>query len=98
MTDRIHRNPRVTFRRLEDGAGAVLLNVDTGEYRHLNETAALLWTLLASAPTRDELIARVREVISEPPASFAAEIDAFLDGLEARSLIHRSPEAATEGD
>jgi hypothetical protein len=85
----IKRNDRTVFRRLEAGAGGVLLHLDTGEYRRLNETGALIWGLLEEAPTHAQLMAGLRRVVEEPPTHLQREVDTFLDSLEARGLIER---------
>jgi hypothetical protein len=90
MTDaRIKRDPRTVFRRLEAGAGGVLLHLDSGAYRHVNETGALIWDLLETSPTQGELLVEVRRVVTDPPAGLDAEVGAFLDSLEERRLIER---------
>lgn len=83
----IQRNSRAVFRRLEAGAGAVLLHLDTGEYRQLNETGALIWSLLEDAPNRTALIAAVRDAVTNPPANLDAEVDAFVAALAERGLV-----------
>ena len=88
MTDAvIRRNPRTVFRRLEDGAGGVLLHLDSGAYRHVNETGALIWGLLERDPTREELLAEIRAVVNDPPPTLDTEVGTFLAALQERSLI-----------
>jgi hypothetical protein len=72
---------------LEPGAGGVLLHLDSGAYRHVNETGALIWGLLEDDPTRSELLSRVRAEVKNPPPSLDSEVGAFLAALEERSLI-----------
>lgn len=85
----IRRNERAVFRRLETGAGGVLLHLDSGAYRHLNETGALIWGLLESGPSRSELLAGIRAVVTDPPPNLESEVDAFLLSLEERGLVDR---------
>jgi hypothetical protein len=89
--DRIRPNQRTVFRRLEPGAGAVLLHLDTGDYRQLNETGALIWSLLEDSPTRPELIDRLRAAIRQPPRELEAELEAFLTSLRERGLVDIGP-------
>jgi hypothetical protein len=84
---RIQRSPRIVFRRLEAGAGGVLLHLDSGEYRHVNETGALIWGLLAEGPTLEVLLAAIRDVVSNPPANLDEEVTRFLSSLKQRGLI-----------
>jgi hypothetical protein len=83
----IRRSARIVFRRLEAGAGGVLLHLDSGEYRHVNETGALLWNLLETSSTLDELLVAVRSVVANPPANLDEEVTNFLEALEERGLI-----------
>lgn len=85
--DTIRRNSRAVFRRLEAGSGGVLLHLDSGAYRHLNETGALIWDVLETGPTRTELLAELRRIVTNPPVGLDAEVDAFLEALKERDLI-----------
>ena len=90
MTDSgIRRSSRIVFRRLEAGAGGVLLHLDSGEYRHVNETGALIWNLLETSPTLDELLDGLRDVVANPPANLDEEVTRYLEGLEERGLVER---------
>jgi hypothetical protein len=81
----IRTRDRVIFRKLE--AGGVLLDLDSGEYRQLNSIGALIWSLLESSPTRQELLDRLRVAVPQPPSTMEAEVDAFLGDLESRGLL-----------
>jgi hypothetical protein len=94
---RIKRNDRTTFRKMEEGSGGVLLHLDSGEYRQLNETGALIWSLLEPQPSRQELVAAVRAQIQDPPANMEAEVDAFLTALRDRGLIDFEPASEEDG-
>ena len=87
--DTIRRSPRIVFRRLEAGAGGVLLHLDSGDYRHVNETGALIWTLLEASPSLDELLIAIRGVVPNPPADLGEEVQSFLGSLESRGLVER---------
>jgi hypothetical protein len=93
---RIRRNDRTTFRKMEEGSGGVLLHLDSGEYRQLNETGALIWSLLEPQPSRQELVDALRGQILDPPPQLEEEVDAFLAALRDRNLIDWEP-AADEG-
>ena len=85
----IRRSTRIVFRRLEAGAGGVLLHLDSGDYRHINETGALIWSLLETSPTLDELLVAIRGVIANPPTNLDEEVAKYLASLEERGLIER---------
>jgi hypothetical protein len=85
--DTIRRNSRTVFRRLEVGAGGVLLHLDSGEYRHLNETGALIWDVLETSPTRTELLTELRRIVTNAPVGLDTEVQAFLEALKERGLI-----------
>ena len=87
----IRRNTRTVFRRLEAGAGGVLLHLDSGEYRHVNETGALIWNLLETSPTLAELLTAVHGIVSNPPAHLEGEVTTFLEALRERGLIEHVP-------
>ncbi len=89
MTVRLHRSERAIFREVAGSPGGVLLNLDSGEYRRVNEVGALIWRLLEGSPTRELLIRRIRDRIADPPATLDAEVDAFLDGMIERQLAER---------
>jgi hypothetical protein len=89
--ERIRPNGRIVFRRLEAGKGAVLLHLDSGDYRKLNEVGALIWTLLEDSPTREELVARIRAAITQPPPDLESEVEAFLGALRERGLLEIGP-------
>lgn len=83
----IRRNERAVFRPLEEGSGGVLLDLDTGEYRRLNTTGALIWELIADGVTRDDVVAGIRDRVEQPPADLEGQVDAFLAALAERGLI-----------
>lgn len=84
---RIRRNDRIVFQAMEESAGGVLLNLDSGEYRHLNSTGALIWSLLETQPTRAQLLTELGSRITDPPPDMEQELDAFLSSLEERELV-----------
>jgi hypothetical protein len=87
---RLRRTDRVVFRPMEEGAGGVLLHLDTGEYRQLNQVGATIWSLLEDEPSRDELVAALRGRFENAPPQMEQEIDAFLAALEERQLVQAS--------
>lgn len=87
MTPLIRTNPRAVFRRMKEGTGGVVLDLESGEYRHVNETGAMIWELLEGGRTREDLLAELRRVVDDPPANMEAEVDAFLAALRERGLV-----------
>ena len=84
------QNRRTVFRKMEEGAGGVLLHLDSGEYRRLNEMGTIIWSLLGERPTRDELIDTLLSRVEDPPADMPDQVDAFLDALHDRGLLEVS--------
>lgn len=84
---RIHQNARAVFRRIQEGQGAVLLHLDSGEYRQVNEMGAVIWELLSASPRRDDLVEQLRLRVENPPEGIVTEIDAFIESLRERGLV-----------
>ena len=83
----LRRSPRVAYRDLGAGRGAVLLRLDTGAYHGINQTGVLIWSLLESSPRYAELVPKLRAQLKSVPAAFEKEIDEFLSTLRDRDLI-----------
>jgi hypothetical protein len=83
----IIRNPRVEFRKLADGGGAVLLNLETAAYHGLNETGSLIWETVEQGMTLEDLIPRVASSFEDAPAELVDEITAFVENLVERDLL-----------
>jgi hypothetical protein len=89
----LERNPDVVARDLADGAGAVLLNLETGAYHGLNPTGLVTWNALERRSTVGEVAAAVRVAIPDAPPSLEADVQAFLQGALQRDLIRESAPA-----
>ena len=87
MEQTLRPNPRCVFRRMKEGSGGVLLNLETGEYRRVNETGARIWELLEGGRTRTDLLAQLRAEVDDPPGTMESEVAAFLDALIDRNLV-----------
>jgi hypothetical protein len=83
----LRRSPRVVYRDLGAGRGAVLLRLDTGAYHGINQTGVLIWGLLESSPSLAELVPKLRAQLKSVPPGFEKEIDEFLSTLRDRDLI-----------
>jgi len=95
----IRRNPRAVFRKLADGAGGVLLHLDTAAYHSVDEVGALVWTLLGDAPTFRALLDDLRRQLEGVPPTLDSEIGGFLEDLSERDLVFLSAGTGSgEGD
>jgi hypothetical protein len=83
----IRRNPRVAYRDLADGSGAVLLHLDTGAYHGVNALGELIWSLLEQPRAVERLLAAARSQVEDPPPTFDEEITNFIQGLWDRDLV-----------
>lgn len=86
-TTRIRPSPRAAYRKLTEGAGAVLLNLDTAAYHGLNEVGALIWSLIEGGTTYGELVRGLRERLEDAPPELEADVTNFLRDLQARDLV-----------
>jgi hypothetical protein len=82
---RIRRNPKVTYRDLEDGG--VLLHLESGAYHGLNSTGSAIWKLLDDDPTLEELSHRLRAALDDPPPTLDEDVLRFVQSMSARDLL-----------
>lgn len=94
----IIRNPRVEYRKLADGGGAVLLNLDTAAYHGVNETGSLIWESVREGKTLEDLVPQVAAVFEDAPPSLSEEIAAFVEDLVERDLLRIKVGAGSGGD
>ncbi len=85
--DRIQPNPRVTYRKLADGSGGVLLHLDTAAYHGLNETGVTIWGLIGDGVTFGQLIEGLRGTLDEVPDDLEDDVAGFISGLAERGLV-----------
>jgi hypothetical protein len=83
----IVRNPRVAYRKLAEGGGAVLLNLDTSAYHGLNQTGSAIWEAVGEGKAIDELVPEVASNFDDAPPSMPAEVTAFIEDLLERDLL-----------
>ena len=83
----IVRNPRVAYRKLAEGGGAVLLNLDTSAYHGLNETGSVIWESVGEGKAIDDLVPEVASYFDDAPRSLPAELAAFIEDLLERDLL-----------
>jgi hypothetical protein len=83
----IVRNPRVEYRKLADGGGAVLLNLDTAAYHGLNRTGSVIWETVGEGKTLGDVVPEVASFFEDAPPTLADEVTAFIRDLLARDLL-----------
>jgi hypothetical protein len=72
--------------RIIDGE-ALIVNADRGEIVVLNETGAFIWPLLDGRRDLAQITAAVCERFDIDAATARADVEAFLDALEARGAL-----------
>jgi hypothetical protein len=90
----IVRNPRVEYRKLAEGGGAVLLNLDTASYHGLNETGSVIWEAVGEGKTLGDVVPEVASFFEDAPPTLMDEVTAFIQDLLERDLLrvdHASP-------
>jgi PqqD family protein of HPr-rel-A system len=85
------RDPGLPFQTLEEET--IVVDPKTREVHLLNDTAARVWELLASAQSVDELAAALGEEYDAPADELRASVEELLHGLRDKGLLAGSPEA-----
>ena len=75
----------------------VVIDLRTGSYFSLVESAAVIWASLGSRPTHDEVAACLARVYDAEPEQCFAISGVFLDALVAEGLVVQVEDAASEG-
>jgi Coenzyme PQQ synthesis protein D (PqqD) len=83
----IVRNPRVEYRKLADGGGAVLLNLDTAAYHGLNQTGSVIWETVGDGMQLDQVVPQVAALFDDAPPTLAQEVTIFIEDLVERDLL-----------
>ena len=65
----------------------MILHLDTGAYHGVNEVGLLIWELLETEQTMQELVAAVRDRVDEPPPQLEDDVASFLAEVQERDLI-----------
>lgn len=84
---RLRKNPNVTYRRLAEGEGGVLLHLETGQYHGIDEIGCLIWTQIDGDRTAAEVVEAVRAEVADPPPELDADVLEFLEGMRSRDLV-----------
>jgi PqqD family protein of HPr-rel-A system len=79
------RDPGLPFQTLEEET--IVVDPRTREVHLLNDTAARVWALLASAQSVDELTAALGEEYDAPADELRAGVEELLAGLSEKGLL-----------
>jgi hypothetical protein len=94
MTQLRLREDAVPWREV---TGEVLaLDIGSSSYLSANPAGTLLWKMLATGTTREELIRRLVEKFGIDVPRAGEDVDLFLRELDARDLLDVSPPARTD--
>jgi len=95
---RIVPNPRAVYRKLTEGAGGVVLHLDTAAYHGVNETGAFIWSKLEGGTRFGDLVAMLDAEMQGAPATLSDEVSAFLGDLAERNLVAIEPDGSDASD
>ncbi|HVV49133.1 MAG TPA: PqqD family protein [Polyangia bacterium] len=79
------RDPELPFQTLEEET--IVVDPRTREVHLLNDTAARVWELLASAQSVDALTAALGEEYDAPADELRAGVEELLAGFSAKGLL-----------
>lgn len=79
------RDPGLPFQTLEEET--IVVDPKTREVHLLNDTAARVWELLASAQSVDELTLALGEEYDAPADELRSGVEELLRGLAAKGLL-----------
>jgi hypothetical protein len=83
----VRRNPRAIYRKIGEDSGGVILHLDSAAYHSVNPTGALIWSLLETEKTLEDLVAELRQHQPDFPADLESDVAEFIDELQQRDLI-----------
>jgi hypothetical protein len=81
------KNPQAAYRSLADGAGGVILHLETGQYHGINEVGCTIWELIDGRRTTADIANAVREKVDGAPPQLFEEVATFLQGMRERGLL-----------
>ena len=64
-----------------------VLDPTSGTYFGLEHAAARVWEMLATEPSRDEMISRLQDEFEVDEATCRGDVGALLEDLEQRGLV-----------
>jgi hypothetical protein len=77
--------PNVRFRRVD--AEAILLNLDTLLYYHLDEVGAFIWERIEAGEPPDRIAESIAETFAVDTATARRDLDPLLESLVAAGLL-----------
>jgi len=86
----------VTWKRLEGGRG-VLLDLKSGRYYTLNETATMVWDLAATHMPVDRIAEKVSETFRADLAEVEADVRALVDMLSDKGFLQKTALGVVDG-
>jgi hypothetical protein len=87
MTEHLRLREGVHWREAE--GQVIALDLPGGLYLTINRSGAVLWPMLEEGATRDELVNRLAGEFELPPERARADVDAWLEALDAQHLLER---------
>jgi len=84
---KVRRSPRAIYRKMGEESGGVILHLDSAAYHSVNATGSLIWDLLESERTFEDLVAEVRRRQPDSPQDLEADVADFIGELRERDLI-----------
>jgi Coenzyme PQQ synthesis protein D (PqqD) len=82
---RFKRNEEVLF--VQSGDEVVMLDVETGLYHHLNETASAIWSALSQPRQIHEICELVQKDFQGEQGRVHTDVEAFVQNLVQRKLL-----------
>ena len=79
------RSDDLSWREIDDEV--ILLDLRSAEYLRLNESGAMLWTLLQPGKTASQLAGSLAERFSLSAEQAARDVSGFLESCEAKGLL-----------
>jgi hypothetical protein len=89
--NRLAVNPWITHERLDDEVMAI--NLESGAYVALDDTAADCWTLLVAGASVEDMAGALTERYTVDVADARRDVDAFLDDVLRAGLMTPSDDA-----
>jgi hypothetical protein len=83
----VRRNPRAIYRKMGEDSGGVILHLDSAAYHSVNATGSLIWDLLESEKTFEDLVAELKQRQPDFPSDIEADVAEFIGELRERDLI-----------
>jgi coenzyme PQQ synthesis protein D (PqqD) len=83
----LKKNPKVVYRDLRDGAGGVVLHLESGQYHSLNGVAVAMWDLIDGSRSVGQITDEIRRRYPDAPGDLLEIVRGFCEGLRDRDLI-----------